>query len=695
MNIIQILPQLELGGVERGTIDYALYLKEKGHRCVVVSGGGRLVSDLEKAGIKHYELPVHKKNIFTLFFCINQLKKIIRTEKAHIVHCRSRIPDLIGYWATLKSDAKLLLTAHGCYSYHLISRIVCYSKFLIVPSKSAATYFSGTFSVEKNKIIVISRGLDISGYVSYPAEDKFRELSVVFLGRLSPIKGVEYLIDAFDNIIKDYPDALCFIAGKAGDKHRSYEKLLKEKAFKMGLQDKIFFCGVKNPKKFLKDKTVLVMPSLVPETFGRVLIEAQACGTAAVATELGAAPEIIEDNVTGMLVPAKDSLSIAQAIKKYFHDRDFYTQITERARKKVEQCYTLDMMCDETLKVSQKLLDDFSIVVFKLASLGDVVLSSSTFIALRKRFPEAVITAVVGRRFFKVLSSMNCIDDIVIFEESEPAHSEILRISKILARRCYDLSVDLQNNHTSQLLSFLSFSKKSVGVARKLGFLNDIKINYSRLKHLSPISSQNEILLPLGIKHMPPACIAPDPDLVSGFKKNPWYCSGRGPLIGVNLGASAKWKTKTPCFEFYKNYLENALTGLNATILLVGTSEYSAKAERLCHAATDPGIINYCGRTEIHELTALIALCDVFITPDSAPLHIAMALNIPVIAIFGPTLPSRHVTAGPEQTVQIYTEKESCLGCYRKTCRTGYTCMNIDHEKILNLTRHCLEGRRT
>ena len=88
MNILQVLPELNVGGVETGTLDLAKYLIKDGHKAIVVSAGGELVKDLESLGAKHYELPVHKKNFFQGLASIKKLIRIIQEEGVDIVHAR-------------------------------------------------------------------------------------------------------------------------------------------------------------------------------------------------------------------------------------------------------------------------------------------------------------------------------------------------------------------------------------------------------------------------------------------------------------------------------------------------------------------------------------------------------------------------------------------------------------------------------
>src|SRR3989339_141298 len=119
MKILQVLPEMNVGGVERGTLDLAKYISAHGHQSVVVSNGGSLVPLLEAQGTKHYTLPVHRKNLWTMVECMNALEKIIREEKIDIVHARSRVPAWIAYAACRRTGVDFLTTCHGYYSRNI------------------------------------------------------------------------------------------------------------------------------------------------------------------------------------------------------------------------------------------------------------------------------------------------------------------------------------------------------------------------------------------------------------------------------------------------------------------------------------------------------------------------------------------------------------------------------------------------
>src|SRR3989338_6362979 len=133
MRILQILPELNVGGVETGTVDLAKYLTGHGHHSVVVSNGGALVEELEKNGTKHYQLPVHKKSVWNTLRLIKALHKIILQENIDVVHARSRVPAWVAFFACRKTKASLLTTCHGYYSRHLFSRVIAWPKLVIVP----------------------------------------------------------------------------------------------------------------------------------------------------------------------------------------------------------------------------------------------------------------------------------------------------------------------------------------------------------------------------------------------------------------------------------------------------------------------------------------------------------------------------------------------------------------------------------
>lgn len=686
MNILQILPRLDLGGVEQGVVDFSKFLVENGHKAVVISSGGRRVKELISWGVRHYTLDVHRKSLFSAISCIREVKRIIEQEQIEIVHCRSRVPDWIGYFASLKTSARFLVTVHGYYSVHFFSRIVSLGRAVISPSNTIAWHLRENFSVPKEKIVVVERGIDIERFkfVS-PQEKDFSVFKIIFAGRISPIKGIEYFIEAVNKLVPELPHLKAYIVGEAHPKHLNYKHFLQRKVRKYGLSDCIEFKPPQDSAFILKDMHVLVLPSLIPESFGRVILEAQARGVACIATNLGGPSEIIEDGQNGFLVPPFDAEAMKTKILKLSRSRDLYSDIVYKARRNVEEKYTLFNMINKTLAIYRKVLNSLNIVIIKISSLGDVVLATATIKTLKKHFSSSCISILCSRRFFKIIEDLEEVDEIIIYEEERSSKlRELLRLSSLLRKKNIDILIDLQNNYFSHFLSFLSLPKKSIGFNRKFGFFLDIKVPY--LQRLNPLDSQLKLLEILGINRIEAPELFVNPRILKRIEEA-LRASGiknKDKVVGINIEASSSWKTKNILPEFLERIVEY-IRKKGAKIILTGTQASWLKAQKI--AENFGGVYNFCGRTDLKELLALIKRCDLFISPDSAPLHIAYILGVKTVGVFGPTSSSRHTLEG--KSLFIYTKNLNCSGCYRKKCRR-LDCMKITPEELSVYIEACL-----
>ena len=175
MRVLQILPALNLGGVEKGTVELAKHLALNGDYPIVLSSGGKMERELQEFGIKHYKLPVDKKSLFTLLL-VPKILKILKKEQIDILHARSRVPAIVGYLAFrryikdvsiikfLSSVPSFVTTAHGYYSKHIFSTIMARGKVIICPSRVIAKHMVGDFGVSLDKIRIIPRGVNVSEY---------------------------------------------------------------------------------------------------------------------------------------------------------------------------------------------------------------------------------------------------------------------------------------------------------------------------------------------------------------------------------------------------------------------------------------------------------------------------------------------------------------------------------------------------
>src|SRR5262249_31409965 len=139
MKVLQMIPEMESGGVERGTLELARYLGEQGHESIVISGGGRMIPQLEACGTRHITLPVGRKRLRSLFL-IGKLREIFARENRDILHLRSRLPAWLAWFAWRGMDEEtrphLVTTVHGFNSISRYSEIMTCGERVICVSES-------------------------------------------------------------------------------------------------------------------------------------------------------------------------------------------------------------------------------------------------------------------------------------------------------------------------------------------------------------------------------------------------------------------------------------------------------------------------------------------------------------------------------------------------------------------------------
>jgi len=376
--VMQILPALESGGVERGTIDIAKALKKADFEPIVVSKGGILVYQLREAGIKHIELPVHSKNPITVYFNNKKLAKLIKENNVDIIHVRSRAPMWSSYFACKKTATKLVATVHGTYSLKFwkwkifppkraYNSIMLKADAVIAVSDFIKNYLSQNYSEYREaKTTVIQRGADL-GYFNYAKVSKNRiiDLSkkwhlpddkkiILMPARFTAWKGHEFLIEALTKVKSDF---LCVMVG-SDHGHKQFRKKLEGKIIDKKLEGKVRIVGVcKDMPTAYALSHLAVCPSVRAEAFGRIAIEAQASNRIIIATKIGGALETIIDGKTGFLVEVGDVEGFAKVIDQVLEmPKDETDKIGIDARKNVTDNFSNEKMCNETLKVYASLL---------------------------------------------------------------------------------------------------------------------------------------------------------------------------------------------------------------------------------------------------------------------------------------------------------------------------------------------------
>jgi len=688
MNILQILPQLNVGGVETGTLDLAKYLLKSGHKAVVVSNGGELVKELESFGVIHYQLPVHKKSIFLMVKMIPKLVEIIKKEQIDIVHARSRVPAWIAYFASRKTNRVFITTCHGYYKKHPFSYIMGWGRRVIVLSNVIARHMIDDFGVPHERLRLIPRSVDLEKF-KYTSPDKKRkdEFNVGIIGRLTPIKGHLHFVKAMAYVARCVPRLKIWIIGDAPYSKEAYKEQVQVLVKRLGLWHCTQFLGnQRDIPSILANLDLLVLATTSHEAFGRVIVEAQACGVPVVATRVGGVIDIIDDQKTGILVSPSDPASIAEAAIKIFKDAQLSRTLAENAYKKVKEKYNIELMAENTIDVYKDALSNFRILIIKFSSLGDIILSTAALRAIRQKFLHNYkISFLVGEESKDLLFNCSYIDELLVcdFKNRDKGMAGLLKIAATLRKKNFDIVIDLQNNRKSHILSFLTLALNRYGYDnKKFGFLLNQRIKDEK-PLMDPVTHQFRILKMLGIDLENPKLelwpTSQETSYIDEFLKSEWL-SANQMLIGINISASSRWLSKNwPLHHITK--LCEELSRRDMRVVITGTEKDLTQANILINRLKNIKIINACGKTTINQLACLIKKCAVFISSDSAPVHVAASQGVPFIALFGPTDPRRHLP--PVKECVVIKKDLACSPCYKSQCKTTKCMELIKPEEVL------------
>lgn len=328
--ILQVLPRLQSGGVERGTVEITEAIRKAGMVPLVASAGGAMVPHVTHAGGEHFTMPLDRKNPFIIRQNAWRLYKLIKARNVSLVHARSRAPAWAAYYAAKWAGIPFVTTVHGVYSVQNAMKrrynsVMAKGDRVIAVSNFVMQYTLREYKVPPEKLRLIPRGVDLTIFDEKRIiPERIIQLSkswrlpdddtpIIFCpGRLSPIKGQHVLIEALARI-KDQP-FLCVIAG-SDEGHEEYRASLEKQIIEAGLEGK---ARVDGATQYMAEAYTLsqlvVVPSIKPESFGRIAVEAQSMARTVVATDHGGARETIVPNETGYLVPPGDAAALAEAI---------------------------------------------------------------------------------------------------------------------------------------------------------------------------------------------------------------------------------------------------------------------------------------------------------------------------------------------------------------------------------------------
>lgn len=356
MRVVQLLPELNEGGVERGTVELNREFVKKGIESFVISAGGKLQNQIDMDGGKYIKFDVCSKNIFTAFSRIAKLKKILKDINPDIIHVRSRVPAWLIYFANKSLKIKVVSTVHGFNSVGFYSSIMQKADAVICVSNSIKEYIQKNYQTTENIITVIPRGIDLELFnpnnisnefinnfkKEYDLENKFIVSSV---GRVTQLKDYETFIKAVFLVKKEIPNIKAFIVGGVRSDKEEYLNSLKKLIKELALEDNISFTGSQSKiAEIYALSDVVVSSSKKPESFGRAVAEAIAMNTPVIATNHGGVKDIIIENKNGFFFEVGDEKILANNIFKS-------KELSFDGYKYISENFSLENMVDKTIEV--------------------------------------------------------------------------------------------------------------------------------------------------------------------------------------------------------------------------------------------------------------------------------------------------------------------------------------------------------
>ena len=377
--ILQIIPSMEIGGAERTVLEITAFLKNTNYTSLVLTSGGKLIKDLEKLNIEVVRYPIDKKNPLLIIKNIIELKKLFIEKNIDLIHVRSRAPAWSAIFAARSLKIPIVTTWHGHVSNSSwfkkkYNSIMHKGNALIANSNYTAENINKIYKIDKDKIDIIPRGVNTEKFKAsnFSDEEKikikkewkvFDQNKIILLlpARLTRWKGHEVVIKAIGLLKNEefFKNIVCLFAGNQKGSER-YIQNLKETIASLSLDDKIKLIGqVENMPLAYQVSNIILSPSIQPEPFGRIPIEAQASGKIIISSNAGAVKETIRSGQvsTGFKVKPNNSEELAHQIKLVIKMKDEDLQeIKKRAILNVKNNFSLETMCKKTLEVYNRLL---------------------------------------------------------------------------------------------------------------------------------------------------------------------------------------------------------------------------------------------------------------------------------------------------------------------------------------------------
>jgi len=337
--------------------------------------------------------------------------------------------------------------------------------------------------------------------------------------------------------------------------------------------------------------------------------------------------------------------------------------------------------------------------------IGDAVITIPAVRSIRHAFPQAHISLLVKPWVSEIFRESPDIDEVILYDDTFKGWRGKFKLAKKLREKSFDKAFLLQNAFDAALITWLSGIPERIGYnrdGRGLLLTKAVAVEKAVLqKH--QVYYYLDLLKSAGIE---PADIHPYLHLTDSERQSArnllssHFTDDKGPLIGINPGATFGSAKRWPP-ELFAELIIKLITKLNGRVVISGgpsegeitdeiIAEINSLNTRMKTVDISPRILVMAGKTGLRELAALISECDVFVTNDSGPMHMASALHVPVVAIFGST--DKKATGPYGDGHRIISKDLECAPCMERECPEGHlNCMTaVTSDEVFDAVRDIL-----
>ncbi|MBX2850575.1 MAG: glycosyltransferase family 4 protein [Phycisphaeraceae bacterium] len=363
MRVVQVLPELNEGGVERGTVELSRELVKRGIESVIISKGGKLVEQVHREGGRHVAIDACSKNPLTALSRTKALKRALNEINPDVIHARSRVPAWLCRLGNRGQHRRpFVTTVHGLNRINRYSRVMVSGDRVIAVGEPVREHVCKGYGLSTDRVTVIDRGVDMHAFDPQHADQGFirqfkaehgldGKFVVTSVGRVTWLKDYESFITAIAKLAPNSPKLVGLIVGGVHPDKRAYCDGLKKQAKDLGVADRVVFAGSQsNIAEIYALSDLMVNASLKMGNVGRTVIEALAMDVPVIATTWPGLANLVEDGVNGAVIETKNPDALAAAIKT------LHANPPGNVRQTVPYAYTLDAMVEKVIGVYEDLL---------------------------------------------------------------------------------------------------------------------------------------------------------------------------------------------------------------------------------------------------------------------------------------------------------------------------------------------------